>query len=50
MAAVILEIIGIPFLFIEQNSPLFLLVILDVVILILAMMVAYIKIEGKYAK
>lgn len=50
VAAVVLEIIGLPFLFIEQNSPLFFLLIFAVMILIIVMMVVYIKIEGKYKK
>lgn len=46
--AIILEILGVPFLFIEQNSPVFLLVILGVVILVIVTIVAYLKIEIKY--
>lgn len=45
-----LEIMGIPMLFLEQNSPLFMPVIFAVVILVIAMMIAYIKIEAKYSK
>lgn len=50
VAAVVLEIIGIPLLFLEQNSHLVFLLIFAVVILIIIMIVAYIKIEGKYIK
>ena len=50
VAAVVLEIMGVPFLFFEQNSPVFILLIFPVIILIIVMMVTYIKIEGKYKK
>lgn len=50
VAAVVLEIIGVPFLFLGQNSPVFILLIFSVIILIIVMMVTYIKIEGKYKK
>ncbi len=50
VAAGALEIIGIPLLFLKQNSPLFIPVIFAVVILIIVMMVVYIKIEAKYKK
>lgn len=49
-AAVVLEIIGVPLLFLEQNSPVFILLIFAVMILVIAMMVAYLKIEGKFKK
>ena len=48
VSAVILELIGITFLFLKQNSPLFLLVILAVVFLVIGMAVAYTRIESKY--
>lgn len=48
IAAAVLEIIGIPFLFLKQNSPLFLPIIFAIIILILAMMIGYTKIEAKY--
>lgn len=50
VAAVVLEIMGVPFLFLEQNSPVFILLIFAVIILIIVMMVTYIKIEGQYKK
>lgn len=50
VAAVVLEIMGVPFLILEQNSPVFILLIFAVIILIIVMMVTYIKIEGKYKK
>lgn len=47
-AALLLEILGVPFLWAEQNSPLFIFVILGVVILVIAMMIVYIRVEAKY--
>lgn len=46
----ILELIGIPMLLCEQNSPIFVFMILAVVALVLIMMVVYFKIEKKYKK
>ena len=46
--AAVLELIGVPFLFLQQNSPVFILIIFAVVILILIMIVVYLKIETKY--
>lgn len=46
----VFEIIGVPLLFLKQNSPLFVLVVFAVVILLLVMMIVYIKIETKYKK
>lgn len=48
MAAVVLELIGVPLLFLEQNSPMFILMIFGVVVLIIGMMIAYLRIESKY--
>ena len=50
VVAGVLEIIGVPILFLEQNSPIFILIMLMVVILMIAMMITYIKIESKYKK
>lgn len=47
-AAAVLGLTGIPFLFLEQNSPVFIVMTFAVVILVLAMMIAYTKIEAKY--
>lgn len=49
-ATVVLEMTGISFLFLEQNSPAFILVILAVIILVVGMMIAYSKIEAKYKR
>lgn len=46
--AAVLELTGVPFLFLEQNSPVFIAIIFVVVILVLAMMIAYTRIEAKY--
>jgi len=48
MVAVIFEGIGVSLLFLEQNSPMFVLVIFGVVALMIGMMIAYFKIETKY--
>lgn len=48
VSAVLFEIIGIPLLFLEQNSPIFILLIFGPVALIIGMMICYIKIEQKY--
>lgn len=42
------EMIGISLLFIKQNSPLVILIVLGVVFLVIGMMVTYTKIESKY--
>lgn len=46
--AAVLEIIGIPFLFIEQNSPIAILIIFEVMILVIAIIIIYLGIEKKY--
>ena len=46
--AVLLEMLGVPFLFAYQNSPVFIIVMLGVMVLVIALMVAYLKIEAKY--
>ncbi|MCM1045051.1 MAG: hypothetical protein NC417_06050 [Candidatus Gastranaerophilales bacterium] len=48
--AVLLEMMGIPLLFFEQNSPIFLLVVLGVIALVIGMMVGYMIVEKKYSK
>lgn len=50
VSAGVLEIIGIPFIFLKQNSPLFILIILGVIIGLIVMMITYLKIEAKYKK
>ena len=46
--AVLFEIMGIPFLFLEQNSPFFFLMVFGVVGLLIGMMIAYNVIESRY--
>ncbi|MCR4586085.1 MAG: hypothetical protein K5686_10230 [Lachnospiraceae bacterium] len=46
--AVLLEAVGIPFLFLEQNSAGFVPVILGTVVLSIALPIAYTRIEKKY--
>lgn len=46
--AAILEMLGIPFLFAEQNSPIFILPILGVLVLVIGIMISYVRIERKY--
>ena len=46
--ACLLELIGIPLLFIGQNDPLVLLPLLAVPMLVIGLMVAYFLIENKY--
>lgn len=48
VSAILLEMIGIPILFLKQNSPLFIPVIFAVIILVIGMMVAFYRIEAKY--
>lgn len=50
VAAGVLEITGIPILFLEQNSPLFIPIIFVVIILLIVMMIMYLKIEAKYKR
>lgn len=49
-AAGIIEISAIPMLFLKQNSPFFLLLTVEAILLVIAMMIVYIKIEEKYKK
>lgn len=46
--AAAMEIIGIPLLFIEQNSPVALLIAFAVVALIIGIMILYTRVEAKY--
>ena len=43
------EAMGVPFLFARQNSPVYAFTVLGVVFLMIAAMVAYSRIEAKYA-
>lgn len=46
--ATILEIIGLPFVFIPQNSIMAVVVMLAVVLLTIGIMVVYVKVDAKY--
>ncbi len=48
--ATIFELLGLPLLFLKQNSPLFIIVVLGTVFLVIGIVIAYIRIEGKYRK
>lgn len=50
IAAFVFEVMGIPFLFEEQNSLVFILMVPGIVILVIGMIIAYMKIEMKYKK
>lgn len=50
ISAVVFEIIGIPLLFLEQNSPLFIPLFFAIIVWFILLMVAYVKIEEKYKK
>ena len=49
-AAVTFETIGVSLLFLEQNSPLFVLVMLAVILWVILLMAAYSRIAAKYSK
>lgn len=44
------ELAGIPFLYMEQNSPVALLIVLAVFAMVLAMIITYFMVEEKYRK
>lgn len=48
--AALLEIIGLPLLFFKQNSPIFMLVAFGCIALVIALMIAYLRIETHYKK
>lgn len=50
IAAIIFEILGVPFLFLEQNSPIIFFTVLGVVVWIIGIMIVYLRIEEKYKK
>ena len=50
VGAVIFEILGIPFLFLKQNSPGFLFVVILVPFWAIGMMAVYLKVSAKYTK
>lgn len=44
----VLEVIGIPMLFLEQNSPAVVLIVFAVIVLVIVSMVVYMSVEKKY--
>ena len=46
--AILMELFGIPLLFLEQNSAGFIIVILGVVVITIALVIVYLQIEKKY--
>ena len=48
ISAGVYEALGIPLLFLKQNSPGFIPVIISVPALLIAMMIAYVRIENRY--
>ena len=50
VVAILLELMGVPFLFSEQNSVHFVFMMLLIMPLVIGMAVVYLKIEGKYKK
>ena len=48
VSAAVFEIIGLPILFLQQNSPLVIAIIFAVMIWVLGLMIAYLRIEEKY--
>ena len=48
VSGIIFEALGVPLLFLEQNSPLFVPVILGTFALIIGLIVVYMRIENKY--
>ena len=48
--AIVFEITGLPFLFLKQNSPFFILMIFPIVFGLIIMMIKYNKIVEKYTK
>ena len=45
---VLFEVVGVSLMFVKQNSPFVILIVLGVVLLVVGMMVIYTKIESKY--
>lgn len=50
VVAILLELMGVPFLFLEQNSAYFIFLALLVMALMIGMIIAYLRIEAKYKK
>ncbi len=48
VTGIVFELIGVPFLYLKQNSPAFVFVMLATVVLVIVMMVVYLSISRKY--
>lgn len=48
ISAIVFEIIGIPMLFLKQNSPVFVFIMFAIIIWVIVLIVIYLKIEEKY--
>lgn len=48
VSAAIMELLGVPFLFYEQNSPTFIFEVLAVLVWMIGIMIAYFRMEAKY--
>ena len=48
VTGIIFELIGVPFLYLKQNSPVFIFMLLATVVLVIVMMVMYLSISRKY--
>ena len=48
--AILFELLGVPLLFVKQNSPVFLFLVVGAVFLIIGIMIAYTSVENKYRK
>lgn len=48
IAAAVFEILGVPFLFLEQNSPAFVVIILGLPVWVIGIIIVYLKIEAKF--
>lgn len=50
VSAALLELIGLPLLFAEQNSPVFLFVVFGCIVWLIGLIIAYIKIADHYTQ
>lgn len=48
ISSIVFEIIGIPMLFLKQNSPLVILIVFAIIIWVIVLIVVYLRIEEKY--
>ena len=48
VTGIVFELIGVPFLYLKQNSPAFVFMMLATVVLVIVMVVVYLSISRKY--